>query len=353
MALCLGSFSLLSANAQPTGAPTPLEQGTYTRGMPRHVTPKAGPGVAHGVNAYLTADFIWWKAAQNGLRYASSGVLSTNSTSLSGRGTQHSPDFSWDPGFKVGLGVNLPYDGWDLYLQYTWLHSSDNKDRVRSASGDIQTSIFLGSFASSQVRDITEASSRWDLHFNVLDLELGRSYYISRYLTLRPFMGMKWTWQDQDWKADYTAETVTYPNVLGQGTVKMRQDHDEWGMGIRGGLQTSWYVGEHFCLFANGALSGLWTDYDVKRTDTFQVTGENPLDIVRNKEDASYVHAVLELQLGIRSDWWFSDEDYHMAISAAYEQQVWINNGNYLYTVEGQTQDLSLHGLTVKFRFDF
>lgn len=43
------------------------EQSTYTRGMPRHVTPAAGPRVADGVNLFLTADFIWWKAWQDGL----------------------------------------------------------------------------------------------------------------------------------------------------------------------------------------------------------------------------------------------------------------------------------------------
>jgi len=32
--------------------------GSYTRGEPRQVTPEAGPRVAHGADAFITADFM-------------------------------------------------------------------------------------------------------------------------------------------------------------------------------------------------------------------------------------------------------------------------------------------------------
>jgi len=48
---------------------------TYTRGQKRSVTPDAGPRVQNGYDLTTTVDFIWWKARQDGLAYATSGVL--------------------------------------------------------------------------------------------------------------------------------------------------------------------------------------------------------------------------------------------------------------------------------------
>src|SRR5579872_4320958 len=34
-----------------------------------------------------------------------------------------SVSFGWDPGFKVGVGYNTDYDGWDTQLTYTWFRT--------------------------------------------------------------------------------------------------------------------------------------------------------------------------------------------------------------------------------------
>ncbi|MCB1107873.1 MAG: hypothetical protein KDK76_07245, partial [Chlamydiia bacterium] len=287
-ALTVSLFATLYG--EPTGAPTALEQGTFTRGMPREVTPAAGPRVAHGANAFLTADFIYWKATQAGLEYGMSNVLIGTGSTITSRGSTRTPDFGWDPGFKVGLGINLPYDGWDTYVQYTWLQSNGNHSRMRNSDGNIIPKPWAGSpdGGASRIGDITEARTRWDFHFHVLDLELGRSYYLSRFLTLRPFAGLKWTWQSQDWVNRYNGNNVRVDNSPSNvpGTARVSQDHDFWGVGIRTGLNTNWYIAEHWSIFANGALATVWADYDVSRTDIFQpntqAAGSN---IVRTRQD--------------------------------------------------------------------
>lgn len=356
-ALTVSICTVAYADHQPKTTPPNTEQGAFTRGMPREVTPAAGPRIAHGANIFITADFIFWKAAQDGLNYATSGIVNNVGTLLTKRGDVHSPDFGFDPGFKVGLGVNLPYDGWDVYAQYTWLHSNSNGDRVQNSDGNIQQNVLLGSLDDqiSSLGTITSARSSWDLHFNVIDIELGRSYYLSRNLVLRPFAGLKWTWQDQDWRARYAANSVTAngSSPANSGEVKMNQDQDLWGVGVRTGLNTSWYFSESWSLFVNGAFSAVWTDYDVDRSDTFQPVNQTATSIVRTHESAYYVRSVAEFQLGITGEWWFSDNNYHFAVSAAYEQQVWLNYGNFIYLIDKSGGDLSLHGLTVNFRFDF
>jgi hypothetical protein len=77
------------------------------------ITPNAGPRIDSDWNVFLTADFIYWTIRQDGMFYAVSGA----GTGASG-GKVHDLDWKWEPGFKVGLGFNLPHDGWDLFAEY-------------------------------------------------------------------------------------------------------------------------------------------------------------------------------------------------------------------------------------------
>ena len=85
------------------------------------ITPSAEPSVCGCVTPFVTADFIWWKAQEDGLDFA------LNGTSIAGveagflpetasRGTVKGPHFSYEPGFKVGAGLKFEHDGWDLLL---------------------------------------------------------------------------------------------------------------------------------------------------------------------------------------------------------------------------------------------
>ncbi|MCB1107874.1 MAG: hypothetical protein KDK76_07250 [Chlamydiia bacterium] len=334
------------------------EQSTFVRGAVRNVTPAAGPRVADGVNLTLSADFLWWKARQDGLAYATSGILSNVGNALTSRGEQHFPDFGWDPGFKFGFGVALPWDNWDFMMEYTWLYSHHNTDRVRDINGNIAQSLLIGSLTrnTTELTSITSARSSWDLHFNTIDLELGRNFYVSQYLTLRPFGGLKWTWQDQNWSATYNADSVSVNGsaTTTGGGVRMVQDHFVWGVGVRTGLDTQWYFTNDWSIFINTALSAMWNDYSVDRRDRFQPSDQSiQTTTVRTKSSPYQLHGVTEFQLGIMGEWWFYNNDFHLAVSAAYEQQVWINYGAMIYLIDREGGDLSLHGLTLKFRFDF
>ena len=60
-----------------------------------------------------------------------------------------------------------------------------------------------------------------------------------------------------------------------------------------------------------------------------------------------------EFQFGMMGEWWLSNNSYHLDMSAAYDQQVWMNYGNMIFLTDHETGDLSLHGLRLKLRFDF
>lgn len=319
-------------------------------GQYREITPSAGPRVSDGVDLFITADFIYWKARQDGLGYVANGYSSTTANASSGSVQQ--VGFEFDPGFKVGLGLNLCHDGWDVYAQYTWLHSNPGKSSKSDPTG---TTLFpmwnIANEYPTHDDGIINATGNWDLQFNVIDLELGRNYFISQYLTLRPHFGFKGTWQDNDYSVVYI--TVDGPNI---DTNKMNNDQDYWGFGIRTGLQTAWHFNTNWSIFGDFAISALWGKFDTTRKDVTS-NDSNPATIqtVFNVENNFYtLKEVLELALGLRWETWFSDDDYHFMIQAGWEEQIWLSNNQLIsFYEESAHGDLTLHGLTIKARFDF
>jgi len=372
----------------------------YQRGNYREITPNAGPRVAHGADVFMNVDFIWWKAVQGGNDFLVSSTMIDSPkirvTELATkasvpRDTRQNTSENWSPGFKVGLGLNMGHDGWDVYTQYTWLNSSSD----RTLDSDVYLRLYP--FPAAAVPGIQQAaalaekgkidkiSSDWSLRFNVIDLELGRNFYLSQFLTMRPFIGLKGTWQDQslgiqtmlqkdsvfvvqydagDNKAEFT------------GPYKADSIMKNGGIGVRTGFNMSWKMTKNWSLYSDLAWSSMWTQYtqlsrkdkisNATKPEAFKKMGE--VVVLDENSDKFYaVRDVMELELGMRWEAWMSDDNYYLAFQAGWEQQVWNNWGTGLlssyyrpyaehlspYRNAQGWNDLSFQGLNVKLRFDF
>ncbi|NGX51218.1 MAG: hypothetical protein K1060chlam2_01080 [Chlamydiae bacterium] len=337
---------------------------TYKRGASREIMPNAGPRVAHGLDFFVTADLIWWKAVQEGTTYSTSGFQNGFRTDLnapSGRVAEAGKD--WSPGFKLGAGFNFDHDGWDIYAEYTWLHSHNNSSLTTLLNSDVSFTITpsfeLVSSSDFNSSSITDADARWHHHLHVIDLELGRNFYLSQFLTMRPFIGLKGTWQENDYRVKF----ISINNgELESGPYRMKTHNDVWGIGVRGGFDSAWYMSKNWSLYGDLAWTAMWADYDdITRKDT--LTFEDPQDETRilskvlfnNHYESHYSIKYLgELELGVRWEIWFYDDNYHFAIQAGWEEQVWINWNTFIQFGDIDTwNDLNFHGLNLKFRFDF
>ena len=370
--LSIALFSTMSLNAAAYGKnnhppkPPPMEHdGPSVAGamtpdnLPKGVTADAGPRITPGVTVFLSGDFIYWTGRMDGLGYAYTGYGNPNNVPLMNvsKGSVKHPDWSWDPGFKVALGLGLPHDGWDLSAEYTWYQTSGS-DSTTSSSMDVLWNIadFLRQPGSG---DIVSAKGSWDLHFNAIDLELGRNYFISPYLKLRPHVGFKGTWQD----IDYSAEARYFPEQGIDNLLKMKNDQDYWGIGIRAGLDTAWQFDNNWSIYGDFALSALWSRYDVDRKDTMNQLDNlapdailnTPFNIIHTENDFHTIKGVLEFGIGMRGEWWFSCERFHILLQAGWEEQIWINHNNLLHIEfnEANHGDMILQGLTMKLRLDF
>lgn len=320
------------------------------------ITPNAGPCVACGINAEVTADFIYWKVHEDHLAYITSTGQELTATPTQGKAFQ--PDFKMEPGFKVGLGLNFEHDGWDSYLQYTWVRARNIKGSATLSSN----TIFLDTIWEIQVGGVTinNASVNWDLHyFNVIDLELGRNFYVSRYLQLRPHFGFKGTWQKQFYEVTFQETVDGGPTAGNSVTDFMTQSQFFWGFGMRAGLDAGWHFSKSFSAVGEVAISGLYGQFEVSRTNTSHdntanlfISGNNSPFALSNSFHT--IVPVFEWFAGLRWETYTCDNDYHFSLEAGWEEQFWGDQNQFLaFLTEGKIGNLNFQGLTVKARFDF
>lgn len=321
------------------------------------LTPCAGPRVRNGMDLSLSADFIYWTARLDSLIYGRTrrGDLSNRVEATKGRSL--SVDWSWDPGFKASLGWSFCHGCWDMILQYTWLYT--NVDSQIRSDSFLPAFDFIPLSVSQNQVVFPRAQAQFDLHYQVGDLELGRNYYVSRTLKLRPFIGIKGTWQKQDYKVSYDLIPVSELNALFGFHAKF--DHALWGLGMRGGLNTSWQFSKYVGLYGNMALTGIWLHYDISRKDLFQIAVGSESDLITtegtifNVEDRlRLIKPVIECALGLRGESYFGCRRYHLLMQVGWECQIWPNQTVHMRTDSYYDRyDLNLHGLTAKIRFDF
>jgi hypothetical protein len=175
------------------------------------ITPSAQPVVEGDADFFITADFIWWKPNQEGTSVAYPGY--SDGTTAASKRNVLGPNFDFEPGFKLGIGTTMKHDTWDLYLNWTWFRSNDVKGHANAGTQTMWSDLAF-SVDGDQMPTLWAASSartRWDMHFNVIDLELGRNFWISKFLTLRPHFGLKTGWIHQN-------QSTTYSGVSDEGS---------------------------------------------------------------------------------------------------------------------------------------
>lgn len=302
------------------------------------ILPNAGPKIQKEWNPFLTFDFIYWTVRQDGMFYAVTGSAINGS-----QGTVCDLDWSWDPGFKSGLGFNLPHDGWDIFAEYTWMrsHASDSKTQTAAES----TMIPYWNVNRFTPGTLVRAKGDWNIHFNNVTLDLGRNAYLSQYMKLRLFAGLQAAWINQHYTALFSNEK------LETGRVRLNQEF--WGIGLRAGINDTFQFTKNFSFFADLSLALLWGEFDLDRRDQIIAGGVEEVTL-RTGMRPWMEEPVASLAAGFRYDGWFGNDRYHFLLQAGWEHQLWILHNEMIKTSEADhAGNLVLQGLTIKARFDF
>lgn len=322
---------------------------------PKLLNPSGRPQVKNGANLFITADYLLWKATEQNLNYASNVLDSVSVGANVPKGKIFSVKFNCQSGFRLGLGYNLGHDQWDTSLEWTWFKDNGSGTATSSAHRIFST---IASPVFNQLISSEKAKSDLKLHLNLLDWDLGREFYTSKHLTVRPFGGLRTGWVNQNWKTDYFNPAIFQLVSLSKFQVKLKQDF--WGIGLRGGLDTEWNLISGLSIYGNGALSLLYGFFkDVRLEESLSnagVKGRNLYGVNSKRCE----QAITELQLGLRWDQMFSHDRFHVRVQTGWEHMMFFDHNHLFLFLDPFSANLSEYGGNLSFqgwsssvRFDF
>ncbi|MCB1107661.1 MAG: hypothetical protein KDK76_06170 [Chlamydiia bacterium] len=347
------------------------------------ITPAAGPLPNHQVDVVLDVEFLYWYATTTNLSYATKYVVTEQGNTLDPAARIISPEkiyepsWSWNPGMRVGLGVVIDHDGWNIHADWTYTYNStSNAQSVApfpinnlTNQQNIAGTEALASpwFIEGTNINFTRISSIWSLLLHQIDLELGRKFWVSPHLALRPFGGLRghWSRMFSNIRGIFEGSDLgNHPRLL-QETARRTQDY--WAVGFVGGLESAWHLARNWSIFIDWAFSLVYGPFDVQ--SRFRSAGVNTnnqvvsnFSVSFNHDDIYTLQPIYDLALGLRWELPIYDSAYRVCFDMGWENHLYpsfnhldlntsaSDNGGTFLPAGG---DLTLSGLVLRGRFEF
>lgn len=353
------------------------------------------PRLSH-TGPIIFGDFLYWHADEDGLEYAiksSSAIYVPMFGSKIGRyPEQHSKsrlkeiDFTWNPGFRLGLGyVFGTHDHWDLFLTYTF-YRNHTKDETHAPNGGILYPLWTPLLGS----EATKAHAHWDLGYQTIDLDLGRSYFISTMLSIRPYVGLRAAYIDQKFRCKYDLLHLLLNPSDGSfvrtepGASSFKATNDFAGFGLKAGTDFMFHFNQYVSAFAQISACLLYGGFTISQRSAGEelyglLVPFGPVQYYANPITNSFHHnnhrtrANIQMLLGLEFETTFSKGRRNFSFMMGYEFLEWFRQNNlskafiqYLninmdgvyieppsFITDTQNGDLALRGLTMNMRVDF
>ena len=349
---------------------------------PDQVNPSVRPKSCDGSWLVTLAGF-YWNTHEDGLEFAVDNSVFVRSIPLPTQ-TQElnnlidaeykNPIFKWDFGFKAGLAYNCTHDGWDLGAVWTWYRGSASS-HVEAEIDNNHTLLPLWSaFGGSIIIPYTiiwarDIEAHWSMTLNLADVELGREFWISKYLTFRPHIGIRFASIDQTYKINHKGGIWSEFVIPLNNEVNLRNDF--WGVGARGGLNTVWNLGKGFAFSGNTAISIIYGRFKIKHDEWNKqsVSPHGKTRLLETEDHFRASRAMTDLALGLQWSTPFGTEcQYGFTIDIAWEHhmffdqnQMWRVNRLLDFTSPDKGEnayyqrrgDLDTQGWTITIQFEF
>ena len=294
----------------------------------------------------FSADFLYWYPSEevNDI-WASVLSIGFDTSALSTPGF----NFEWNYGFRLGAGYGLVYDQWDTTFYWTWFRTDTNRS-ISSQANTIVSPEFDAAFLTGNT--VQSMKGNWGLLFNMFDWELGRSYWVSRCLSLRPFLGVKGGWINQSIHVNYYDLTLSGQLFPTNNSGKERLKNNFWGVGSLGGVNTKWNVRTLGCyclnFFGDFSMATMWGQWAC--ADVFKSTVPQTSSIKTKNSPLGALMFRGFVGIGWGADFCSSQ----FAARLGFETQLWLNQLRIsTFQIQRLHGDLTLQGLTFNCRLDY
>ncbi|MEI6242619.1 MAG: Lpg1974 family pore-forming outer membrane protein, partial [Chlamydiota bacterium] len=285
----------------------------------------------------LSGSFIYWKPEEKGL-----DIGATYPTDSSQTGHVLNLNYRYKPGFKLGLGFSPTYDHWKIDLGYVRFHTHQHHS---SSTSNLYGNWLETPFAS------TKQKGFWHLDMDLINIALGRPFYVGKALIFLPTFGFIGGWIDQNYRVEYSDEENN------NDWVTSHNHSDSWLLGPAFGLETRWLLGYGFRIFGNGNFSLFFQHFKTRIEQEDRNIGGNIA--VNQHDERSSLIPNLNLALGF--GWGtYIGKWTHFDLQLGYEFLLYWKQNMIRYLNDAQkTQtdpkagELYIQGLTLTATFDF
>jgi Legionella pneumophila major outer membrane protein precursor len=311
-----------------------LEQRKGSGGV---ILPSAGANLENDVGICFDAELLIWKAHQTGMNFAQNTVTGdTTSTN-----PYLKPNFRFDPGVRVQVGLRPTHDDWEIDAVWTHFYTKAKRNYENTQTELkplFETS--LGFLSSGSIYAV------WRANLNLIDLELSRASYMSKWMSVKPYISIRNAWLHQKYNVTSVPSSVVYES-------QMRSNL--WCIGPRAGFELKFGMGEGVYFFNNTSGSLLWGFFK-----NSQATVDGSTTIPRNIDIHTSTYNV-DMSLGLGWDKRFDDNQYRISIRGAWEHHIFFDtnffqSNGFVDTYEAfdtPNGNFTTEGFTLAFRFDF
>ena len=329
------------------------------------------------ITTFVDASFTYWYAGEEGLKLATSGVLSSGTDYFAQKTNTLFQSFDYTSGFKAGVGI-VGHHEWMLHAEYTWfrgrnttssgapLSATELTAGIATATASSGTAVwvvddwFLQGTPSQALAGPT-VSSTWRLSMDLIDAVASRPFYQARKFIAAPFGGLRAAFIRQSMTVNLTESTGLFSGAVPSGPIQSRNHSNSWAIGPRVGCEGKWLMPVGFRLEGDLALSLLYTSYtSVKHSEDVASSTFNPGPYTASYSDYGCLRPELDLGLGFGWGTYLHNQRYHIDFSADYDfMYFWSQNmmrnllDDTLTGTSPSSSDLYLHGLTLTGRFNF
>ncbi len=305
---------------------------------------------------YASFDFLWWEGTERGLEFASKNAKSSFDQAIQ----IYEPDFSFGPAFRLGAGVHLSHDDWDLEASYTcyYTHTIDHAHHRGGSGGGIRpiwTSAIA--FQNSGFQTLWQsAEAKWNIHANLFDLFLKHGLYLTPKIVIEPSFGLKFALLQQNYKVVYQDGNTTPEVEYISSSISMKNRSLNVGPAVS--FMTRWNFWDHYDLLASLSSSLLASRFTLTHKEwDASLRGTPQFDSFKERDTLWTIRpfAAANFGIGWKKSFCRNDKVIYYGISASYEAQVFFKQ-NMLYRFIDETSiamavstqgNLFFHGLAL------
>jgi len=177
-------------------------------------------------NVYVFGSLVYLKSTMEELDFAMKrfNEVTIAPLNLNSVGNTVDLNYNWKPGVRAGIGYHSDCTGWKAEL--TGMHYNYNAgNNVAVSSIDVSVEQLSPLwFPGLMGFTCQDASAYWQLDFNTVDLDFGKTFYSGRCFSWTPFAGLRFAHINQRYTAEYN--NCVYLVLDGGGTVFFTKDND-------------------------------------------------------------------------------------------------------------------------------